>query len=71
MPPGTALPARLAPTAAPGSDGRVELATTTPAATLGALSTWALEAGLDLADLEVRRPSLEEVYLALTADGPR
>jgi ABC-2 type transport system ATP-binding protein len=35
-------------------------------ATMHALSGWALERGLELADLQVRRPTLEDVYLALT-----
>jgi ABC-2 type transport system ATP-binding protein len=45
-------------------DGR----TADAAAALHALCGWALEAGVDLAGLEVRRPSLEDVYLELTAD---
>ena len=32
------------------------------------LGDWALERGFDLAGLDVRRPTLEEVYLSLT--GP-
>ena len=35
-------------------------------ATMHALSGWAIERGLDLADLQVRRPALEDVYLELT-----
>jgi ABC-2 type transport system ATP-binding protein len=42
------------------------LPTTTVAADLHALSGWALERGLELEDLEVRRPALEDVYLKLT-----
>ena len=34
--------------------------------TLNALSGWALESGHELADLQVRGPALEDVYLALT-----
>ncbi len=34
---------------------------------LHVLSGWALERGLELDDLEVRRPTLEDVYLTLTA----
>ena len=34
---------------------------------LGALIRWAETNGADLADLDVRRPSLEDIYLALTA----
>jgi ABC-2 type transport system ATP-binding protein len=30
------------------------------------LADWALEQGIDLPDLDVRRPSLEDVYLELT-----
>ena len=37
-----------------------------PLPLLGALAAWADELGIDLPDLEVRRPSLEEVYLELT-----
>jgi hypothetical protein len=30
------------------------------------LADWALGAGFDLNDIDVRRPSLEDVYLSLT-----
>jgi ABC-2 type transport system ATP-binding protein len=33
------------------------------------LANWALARGLDLPDLDVRRPSLEDVYLHLTRDN--
>jgi hypothetical protein len=33
---------------------------------LAAVTTWALEHGYELPDLEVTRPSLEDVYLELT-----
>ena len=36
---------------------------------LHVLTAWALEQGLDLADLTVRRRSLEDVYLELTAEA--
>ncbi|HAM02167.1 MAG TPA: hypothetical protein DCQ30_08055 [Acidimicrobiaceae bacterium] len=39
-----------------------------PLKVLGPLVHWAEERDLDLADLEVRRPSLEDVYLALTEE---
>jgi ABC-2 type transport system ATP-binding protein len=42
-----------------------------PTGTLHALTEWALGAGVELADLEVRRRSLEDVYLQLTADAAR
>jgi ABC-2 type transport system ATP-binding protein len=45
--------------------GRVELATARPVADLAVLAPWALEHGYDLPGLEVRRPTLEDVYLEL------
>jgi len=44
--------------------------TSTPLTVLGPLIRWAEAGGLDLADLDVRRPSLEDVYLQLTATTP-
>jgi ABC-2 type transport system ATP-binding protein len=44
----------------------VQLRTDDPIAILNALTNWALARNLDLAGLEVRRPSLEDVYLELT-----
>jgi ABC-2 type transport system ATP-binding protein len=49
-----------------GEDVSVE--TTTPVAALHELTGRAVERGLDLEGLEVKRPSLEEIYLSLT-DG--
>jgi ABC-2 type transport system ATP-binding protein len=40
-----------------------------PVPVLHELTSWALERRIPLAGLEVRRPSLEDVYLELTADG--
>jgi hypothetical protein len=41
-------------------------------AVLGPLIRWAESTGADLDDLGVRKPSLEDIYLALTnADGSR
>jgi ABC-2 type transport system ATP-binding protein len=37
-------------------------------ADLHALAGWALGRGVELDDLEVRRPTLEDVYLKLTAE---
>jgi ABC-2 type transport system ATP-binding protein len=39
-----------------------------PVAPLARLTAWSLERAIPLAGLEVRRPSLEDVYLELTAD---
>ena len=47
----------------------VRLRSTTPVELLNELTGWALERGVDLGRLEVRRPSLEDVYLELTGDG--
>jgi ABC-2 type transport system ATP-binding protein len=47
-----------------------ELRSSSVAADLQRLSAEALARGHDLADLEVRRPTLEDVYLELTDDAP-
>jgi ABC-2 type transport system ATP-binding protein len=52
-----------------GADGRVTLISDTPLATVGALAEWARGRGVDLPDLDVRRPTLEDVYLELTGSG--
>jgi ABC-2 type transport system ATP-binding protein len=60
------LPAELAARAR--VDGRrVELPSGNPVADLHALTGWALERRVELAELEVRPESLEDVYLQLTA----
>jgi ABC-2 type transport system ATP-binding protein len=46
--------------------GRAVLSGSSVTADLHALAGWALERGLELDDLEVRRPTLEDVYLKLT-----
>ncbi|HEU5150342.1 MAG TPA: ABC transporter ATP-binding protein [Iamia sp.] len=71
LPPGAAgLPPELAAgIVASGDDGELVLRTDDPTATLHALTGWALAAGVVLADLVVRPPSLEEVYLDLIRDG--
>ena len=52
-----------------GGDGaRLLLHADRPIAVLGPLIGWAEARGHELLDLEVRRPSLEDVYLALTAN---
>jgi ABC-2 type transport system ATP-binding protein len=51
-----------------GVDGRVTLTTDTPLVHVGALAEWALARGIDLPDLDVRRPTLEDVYLELTEE---
>jgi ABC-2 type transport system ATP-binding protein len=54
----------LLATATSASSFRVS--TAEPTSALHELTTWALERGYSLADIEVRRPSLEHVYLDLT-----
>ena len=49
-----------------GDAGRVELHTGVPTSVLATLTGWASERGLELAELEVHRPTLEEIYLRLT-----
>ncbi len=54
---------------APGSDGngKVRVQTDDPVSALLSLTRWAVEHNQQLADLELRRPTLEDVYLHLTA----
>ena len=47
---------------------RLELRTEQPTADLHRLTAWALERGLELDDLEVVRPTLEDIYLDLVGD---
>jgi len=49
-----------------GEDGRITLTSQSPLAHVGALAEWARSRGIDLPDLDVRRPTLEDVYLELT-----
>jgi ABC-2 type transport system ATP-binding protein len=62
------LPDDLAHRVQPQPDGRLLLASTRVAADLHALAGWALERDLELDDLQVTRPTLEDVYLQLTAE---
>ena len=60
------LPEALRAHVRTASDARVVLESRDPLADVKALAEWALGRGLDLPDLDVRRPSLENVYLELT-----
>jgi ABC-2 type transport system ATP-binding protein len=62
------LPPALAPLARQGASGRVTLQSEAPLVHVGALADWARARGVDLPDLDVHRPTLEDVYLSLTAD---
>jgi ABC-2 type transport system ATP-binding protein len=63
------LPSTLVERTERHPDGRISLSSSTVAADLHALSGWALAHGLELEDLEVRPPTLEDVYLDLTANN--
>ena len=45
--------------------GRVTIATEVPTAVLAAITAAAVDRGVELAALSVRRPSLEEVFLRI------
>jgi ABC-2 type transport system ATP-binding protein len=53
------------------ANGRVELHTDEPMRVLHELTRWVLEQQTELEDLNVSRPSLEDVYLELTSDAQR
>jgi ABC-2 type transport system ATP-binding protein len=65
--PGEPLPDGLSVAPAPGARGVVELRTRRPVEDLAVLTGWARERGLDLPGLVVARPTLEDIYLELTA----
>jgi ABC-2 type transport system ATP-binding protein len=66
LPNGAVLPEALRLLAEPTSNGVIALRTEAPLRHLRDLADWASASGLDLPDLDVRRPTLEDVYLALT-----
>jgi hypothetical protein len=52
-----------------GGDGRLLVARTAePVKALNELTEWALRRGVDLPGLQVGAPSLEDVYLEVTAE---
>jgi len=62
------LPPGLSALTEPGPGGSAVVHSESPLAHLQLLGNWALGRGFDLPDLDVHRPTLEEVYLSLT--GP-
>ena len=66
LPNGAVPPEALALKPMQGAAWQVE--TEAPTRVLHELTGWALGAGLELSGLEVSRPSLEDVYLALTSE---
>ena len=65
LPTGVTPPVEFA--ADPDPDRFVEVRVDDPVRALHELTGWAIETGVDLDGIEVTRPSLEDVYLALTA----
>jgi ABC-2 type transport system ATP-binding protein len=68
LPDGLALPEAFRRHARSEVDSRIVLESREPLADVKTLAEWALGQGLDLPDLDVRRPSLEDVYLELTEE---
>jgi ABC-2 type transport system ATP-binding protein len=62
------LPSGLGTATADDRHRRVELHTQVPTQTLGTLLDWARAHDLELPDIEVHRPTLEEIYLTLTEE---
>jgi ABC-2 type transport system ATP-binding protein len=60
------LPLSIRPVTRLDDQGRATIRTETPLGRLLQLGGWAVAADIDLPDLEVRRPTLEDVYLELT-----
>jgi ABC-2 type transport system ATP-binding protein len=71
-PPGVSvatLPEPLRSLADPRSNGTISIRSESPLSHVRDLAEWAAERRFDLPDLYVGRPTLEDVYLALTAHG--
>jgi len=49
-------------------NGRVTIRSMSPTRTIHEVTGWALDRGIELSDLTIARPSLEDVYLDLTGD---
>jgi ABC-2 type transport system ATP-binding protein len=63
------LPSGTDPVVTDSADGRVvEIRVSEPTALVHRVTGWAVEHGVELQRLEVVRPSLEDVYLRITAD---
>jgi len=71
--PTSVSPSDLPPSVLPGvsavSHRQVVVEAISPLPVVGALAAWAGERGIDLPDLEVTRPTLEDIYLELTGDA--
>ena len=72
LPPGVSaagLPPAVAAAVTGGPRGTVQARVTSPLPLLGVLAAWAAARKLDLPDLRVFRPTLEDVYLQLTRES--
>jgi ABC-2 type transport system ATP-binding protein len=67
--PAAELPPAVAAAVTSAASGRVEAETTSPLPLLGALAGWAKAHQVDLPDLQVHRPTLEDIYLQLTRES--
>jgi ABC-2 type transport system ATP-binding protein len=65
------LPDGLRPLGEAGPAGSTELHSQCPLADVRILAEWAQGKGFDLPDLDVRRPTLEDVYLSLTVPAAK
>jgi ABC-2 type transport system ATP-binding protein len=65
LPPGAPMPPSALGLAAT-ADGALAVRTTDPTTLLHEVTGWALQESVAIADIEVARPSLEDVYIALT-----
>jgi len=65
------LPPALSPLAEPGPADTTLIRSERPLVHVQLLAEWALGKGLDLPDLDVRRPTLEDVYLSLTTTSEK
>lgn len=63
------LPRLVRPLATLGAGGSVVIDSDDPLRHVESVASWAIAAGIDLAGLEVHRPSLEDVYLSLTGSA--
>jgi len=64
------LPEPLCVRATAASDGQVSIPSQEPLRDVAHLAGWADANGLEVRDLEVERPTLEDIYLELTTDRP-
>jgi ABC-2 type transport system ATP-binding protein len=63
------LPTRLTAASRHQRDGLVQIDSDDPTIDLAELTGWAIAAAITLEDLDVSRPSLEQIYLELTGEG--